>query len=288
MRLHLYLHGLDIADYPVVAERAEEFGCAGIWLPDHLIAPTAYDSAYPYSESGRPSFTAETPLPDIFGVLSYIAAKTTTLLLGTGIYILPLRHPIPTAGATLTLQELSNGRLLFGIGTGWLREEFNAVGQSFANRGARTDEIMSGLRLLWRGEPVRFDGDHIAFDEVRLSPPASTPIPIIVGGMTRPALRRAASLADGWIGMPLAAEESIVVRAEIEEQRRALGRMDRPFSYFLRAKGVVDADLFESYERAGFTDLMVASQQIAGPGASADAVMTALEGLVSHLSRRAT
>jgi alkanesulfonate monooxygenase SsuD/methylene tetrahydromethanopterin reductase-like flavin-dependent oxidoreductase (luciferase family) len=117
--------------------------------------------------------------------------------MGTGVYILPLCNPFVSARSAATIQLLSKARLLFGVGSGWLEEEFSAVGERFSNRGGRSEEVIEVMRRLWTGEPVTFSGQYVGFEGVQLSPPVSPSIPIVVGGMTTLAARRAARIGDG-------------------------------------------------------------------------------------------
>src|SRR5438552_13802002 len=154
MPASLNLFGLPPAEYAPLVVRAEELGFEAIWLADHLITPLEYAATYPYDDSGRPSYRPETPLADVWVTLGHLAALTKNIRLGTGVYILPLRNPFVTARAAMWAQSLSGGRLLFGVGTGWQREEFEVVGEQFDRRGARMDEILAIFEKLWSGGPV--------------------------------------------------------------------------------------------------------------------------------------
>ena len=160
--------------------------------------------------------------------LGAVAGATTRIGLATGMYILPLRHPLAVARATCTLQEVSGGRFRLGIGAGWLREEFVALDVPFESRGARLEEAVEVVRRAWRGGPFAYRGDHFAFDEVQITP-RPTPVPLVLGGNSPRALRRAATLGDGWFssGTP-SLPEAIRMRDELSRLRDQTGRGTGP------------------------------------------------------------
>ncbi len=178
---------------------AEQSGFESIWTVEHVIWPSDYDSAYPYSEDGKMPGRFGTPIPDPLIWLAFVAATTSTVRLATGIVILPQRNPLVTAKACATLDVLSNGRLDLGIGVGWLEEEFDALGVPFAERGARTDDYVAAMRALWAGDEADHDGPFTSFTNVSSNPkPAKGSIPIVVGGHSKAAARRAGRLGDGF------------------------------------------------------------------------------------------
>lgn len=170
-----------------------------MWTVEHVIFPEQYESAYPYSSSGKMAGDSSVPLPDPLIWLTWVAAHTTTLHLGTGILILPQRNPLVLAKETATLDVLSGGRLRLGIGVGWLEEEFDALGVPFANRGHRADEYIDVLHTLWDEDNVSFQGEFVDFDRVAVNPkPVDGRVPIVVGGHSVAAARRAGLLGDGF------------------------------------------------------------------------------------------
>lgn len=184
----------------VFAARAEQLGFESLWTVEHVVVPTGYRSTYPYSRSGRMAGGAEDfPSPDPLIWLAFAAAATTRIRLATGILILPQRNPVVLAKETATLDALSGGRLILGVGVGWLEEEFRALGVPFAGRGERTDEYVAVLRTLWTSELATFSGETVSFSEVYLRPlPRQQPIPIVIGGHTERAARRAGRIGDGF------------------------------------------------------------------------------------------
>ncbi len=184
-----------------LARAAETAGFDSIWAVEHVVVPHAYQSRYPYSPSGRMGSGLEDfPLPDPLIWLAYIASATRRIKLGTAILILPQRNPVVTAKAVATLDHLAGGRrVLLGIGVGWLAEEFAALGVPFDDRGARTDEYVAAMRALWSQERATFTGRFVSFNDVFCRPlPADRRIPVIVGGDTKAAARRAGRLGDGY------------------------------------------------------------------------------------------
>lgn len=183
------------------AREADEAGFESIWTVEHVLFTTTMRSRYPYSADGKlPGDRTDFALPDPLIWLSYIAASTKRIKLATGILILPQRNPVILAKELSTLDHLSHGRMLLGIGVGWLEEEFDAIGVPFAARGQRGDEYMQALRALWSQERASFHGDFVSFDDCIMRPqPANGSIPIHVGGDSVAAARRAGRLGDGYL-----------------------------------------------------------------------------------------
>ncbi len=181
------------------ARAAEEAGFESLWTVEHVVVPSDYESAYPYSPTGKMPGTEDMPIPDPLIWLAYVAAATTRINLATGILILPQRNPVVLAKELATLDHLSAGRMLLGIGVGWLEEEFDAIGVPFAERGKRTDEYVAAMRALWTEDKATFHGEFANFDECIMRPrPVNGPIPVHVGGHTDIAARRAGRLGDGY------------------------------------------------------------------------------------------
>jgi probable F420-dependent oxidoreductase len=183
-----------------LARSAEEAGFESIWTVEHVVIPVGYRSQYPYSPSGKIPGPENVPIPDPLLPLAFAAAVTTKLRLATGILILPQRHPIYVAKEVATLDVLSQGRAILGIGVGWLREEFEALGIPFEDRGARTAEAVRAVRALWKPEPEPFAGKFFRWDALESNPKPVQPrgVPIVVGGHTPMAARRAARYGDGF------------------------------------------------------------------------------------------
>lgn len=177
----------------------EDAGFESLWTVEHVVVPSDYGSEYPYSPDGKMPGGEEMPIPDPLIWLTWIAAVTQRIKLATGILILPQRNPVVLAKELATLDQLSSGRLLCGIGVGWLEEEFDAIGVPFAERGRRTDDHVAAMRALWTQDKATFHGEFTHFDDCILRPrPAQGSVPIHVGGHTDVSARRAGRLGDGF------------------------------------------------------------------------------------------
>ncbi|MCA1647052.1 MAG: LLM class F420-dependent oxidoreductase [Chloroflexi bacterium] len=228
-----------------LAQAAEELGYASVWLPDHVVIPERITSAYPYSPDGRFPTPALQPYLEPLASLGYVAGATRRIRFGTHVLILPYRHPLLTAKMVATLDNLSGGRFDFGVGVGWMREEFEALGldeRIYARRGAASDEQLRILKMVWTEDIAEFEGEFYRFDRLGAQPhPIQRPHPPIwVGGHSKPALRRAARFGDGWLpigGRPPAdlppetlAARWAVIRAEAERAGRDPERLRLCFS----------------------------------------------------------
>ena len=183
-----------------VARHAEQLGFEGVILAEHIYYPKHSRSHYFYSEDGRSIQNADMPFPDPLISFAAMASVTQRLKMLTGIYVLPLRHPIEAAKNMATLAVLSDNRFMLGFGAGWLQEEFEQFGVDFHRRGGRLDEMLTIMQALWRGEEVSFHGEHFQLDDVNIRPYPSKPVPLIGGGHSGAALRRAVRSCDGWYG----------------------------------------------------------------------------------------
>ena len=228
-----------------LAQAAEDLGYDSVWLPDHVVIPERISSAYPYSPDGRFPTPATQPYLEPLAGLCYLAGATRRVRLGTHVLILPYRHPLLTAKMVSTIDNLSDGRIELGIGVGWMREEFAALGldeRVFTRRGAATDEQLRILNMVWTQDVASFDGEFYQFDRLGALPhPFQKPHPPIwVGGHSPPALRRTARLGDGWLpigGRPPAdlppaaiAAGLTTIRAEAERVGRDRARLRICFS----------------------------------------------------------
>jgi probable F420-dependent oxidoreductase len=187
---------------------AEGKGVHGIWVPEHVLFFPDYASTYPYSDSGRMPGDPE-GLLDPFTALTFIAAHTQRVRLGTGICLVPQRQPVYTAKMVADVDYLSGGRVDFGVGIGWLKEEFQNLGMDFASRGARTEEYLLAMKALWSEGISEFKGQTLNLEPCHFNPkPVQRPHPpIIFGGESDAAMRRVARLGDGWYGYDLTPED---------------------------------------------------------------------------------
>ena len=230
MKFGVTLFQTDVNLYPVIGKKAEEVGIESMWMSDHLAPLTTIAPTYPYSSTGMPPFKPDSPWLDSFVTMSSVAAVTERIKFANNVYILPLRHPFVTARAVATLDLVSKGRVLFGVGVGWWREEFEAAGQDFDNRGPRSTEIVEILRRLWTEDTIEHRGAHYSFGPMKFEPkPVQRPIPIMFGGTTKAALRRAAREGDGWVATAMTPEQIREAVGQLKELRESYGRAHLPF-----------------------------------------------------------
>ena len=245
-----------------ISHRAEELGYDGVFLSDHVVVPDGLRSAYPYRSDGRFPLTAEDRILEPVVTLSYLAAATQRIRLGFSVLVLPYRHPVLNARMLGTLDVVSNGRLIAGVGVGWMAEEFTALDADFPDRGVVTDEHIAILRACWTGATSELDDTRYNVAGLVMEPlPVSRPHPPIwTGGTSPPALRRAARLADGWHGVRQSPDDITRVVARIAELRSAAGNGMDGFTISLRAGlDVTDATL----DGGGRTPLRGSQEQIA-------------------------
>jgi probable F420-dependent oxidoreductase len=251
-----------------LAQAAEAAGFDSIWTVEHVVVPRGYQSRYPYAASGRMGSGLEDhPIPDPLIWLAYVASATRTIRLGTAILILPQRNPVITAKAVASLDDMAGGgRVLLGIGVGWLEEEFTTLGVPFADRGARTDEYVAAMRALWSQECASFRGQFVSFDQVFCRPlPPARRIPVVVGGDTMAAARRAGRLGDGYFparGAPAPL---------FDEMRRAALTAGRdPAAIEITVAAPSDPAEIEALARQGVTRVAVPVSSAAGLPAQVD------------------
>jgi probable F420-dependent oxidoreductase len=207
------------------AQHADEVGFESLLTVEHVAVPVGYESRYPYSDSGRMPLAEDCELPDPLDLLAWLAGQTTRIRLGTGILVLPEHHPLQLAKRTATIDRLSGGRLFLGVGVGWMREEVAALGIDPDERGSRTDEAIDALRVLWHEDEASFAGRHFSFGPVRSHPkPRQPSIPILVGGHSRAAARRAGERGDGFFPLGLTGDALTTRWQEVQRFARDAGR----------------------------------------------------------------
>jgi probable F420-dependent oxidoreductase len=191
---------VDPAEAVALAQAGEAAGFESLWTVEHTVVPGGYGSSYPYDASGKMAAGRDDiPLPDPLIWMAYVAAATKRINLATGILILPQHEPVLAAKQIATLDHLSGGRVILGIGVGWLKEEFAALGVPFEQRGARTDEYILAMRELWKADKPTFSGRFVTFKDAYCRPqPVNKSVPIIVGGHSEAAAKRAGRLGDGF------------------------------------------------------------------------------------------
>ncbi|WP_345349356.1 LLM class F420-dependent oxidoreductase [Rhodococcus olei] len=235
MRLGLHALGIGTgarrAVIDAVAVAAENHGVATLWAGEHVVMvdPATNTgrpaSRYPYSADGRIAVPADADWLDPMIGLSFAAAVTRTIRLATGVLLVAEHNPVVLAKQAATLDVLSGGRLTLGVGIGWSREEFEALGVPFARRADRAVEYVAAMRTLWHDDPATFDGEFARFDAVRVNPKPAGRVPVFLGGNSDAALRRVATVGDGWYGFNLAGVDAIAERTgRLRELCREVGR----------------------------------------------------------------
>ncbi len=220
----------DPAHYVPLAETADACGFHGIAVPDGVFYPEQVEAKYPYTFDGSRFWEPDTPFLEPWVVIPAMAARTERLFFYTYVLKLPIRHPLLVARTVQSAAVLSNNRVGLGVGTSWIPEEAEWLGTDFSTRGARANEAIEIIRKVLAGGMVDYQGEYYRFGKLQMAPAPSKPVPIIVGGHSRPALRRAARLGDGWCSANCTEEnlKEILGRLEelLAEQGRDLGSFD--------------------------------------------------------------
>lgn len=236
---------------------ADRLGYESVWLPEHLVFTTDLSTAR-YPGTSEPGIVPQTPLFDAPAYLCALAAVTERVRLGTAVYLYGLRHPFVSARAFATLDQISRGRAIVGVGAGWYEGEWIAAGVDFRTRGARLDEAITVSRRLWSEEAVEHHGTFFDFPEVAFEPkPVQRPLPVHAGGESKAALRRAARLCDGWISMPQTLQ---AVRPKLDllrAYREEAGRTGMPFEITVHAYELSGPDEVAEWAKLGVDRLIV-------------------------------
>jgi probable F420-dependent oxidoreductase len=265
----------DVID--AVARAAEDAGFARLWAGEHVVMVDRPASTYPYNDDGTIPIPPDVDWLDPFGCLSFAAAATRTISLATGVLLLPEHNPVLVAKQAATLDALSAGRLALGVGIGWSKEEFEALGVPFAGRAARAVEYVAAIRALWREDAASFHGEFVSFDSVRVypKPPRARSMPIVFGGNSDAALTRAALHGDGWYGFNLRnVPEAREYATDLLARREKAGLDPAGFDI---AASIVDAGPGQLPElaRSGLDELVLVEE----PPSDAAAVADWIDGL---------
>jgi len=290
-----------------IAARAEELGFDTVWVSDHVTIPSQISSAYPYGPAG--SFNPDTTQNfwEAFAVLAFVAGMTKRVQLGTSVIVLPQRPPLLVAKQWATLDALSGGRMILGVGAGWMREEFEALGfgQTFDKRGAALDEGIKILRAAWTTPgDLSFEGEVYRFPPVRMLPKPARPggLPIWIGGHGRRAIRRAAELGDGWqpLRIPVAEVQPSIAYLHVQLEKNGRrpedvtismgltawppggGPEDEPNEWDLAGDPDASAERIRRYAAIGITDFMIGGVR----GISVPALLEAIEYVAREVRPR--
>ncbi len=243
--------------YLAIARAADEAGWDSITVPDHVFYPEVTSGKYPYTPDGQRFWSADTEWIDPWVAIPAMAAVTSRIRFYTNVLKLAIRKPLLVAKTVGSAAVLSGDRVALGVGLSWMPEEFKYLGEDMRTRGARVDEAIQIIRLVLGGGMVEFHGRYYDFDRLQMSPAPKKPVPIYVGGLTEPALRRAARLGDGWISV-VNREDEIRQRVErLAELRRQYGRDREPFVISVMCpEARTEADI-RRLEEMGVTHLQV-------------------------------
>ncbi len=247
-----------------LVEMLEDEGIESVWGVEHVVMAEDYEPLYPYSPDGRAPTAPDTQMPDPLEWLSFVAARTERIRLGTSVLIAAQHNAVVLAKRVATLDALSGGRLTLGVGLGWQREEYEAVGVAYRDRGRRLDECIDVMRLLWSEEVASFEGRHFGFQRVHLDTKPARPegVPIVIGGSSEFAARRAGTRGDGFYPYVISPADYALRIETLREAARQAGRDPEgieltvwPGSYdFTRT---FDLDLVREYRDLGIERVVV-------------------------------
>ena len=256
MKFGIALGRLNPRYFADAAVEGDKLGYESVWLPEHLVFPVDMEGS-PYPGGEHPPVPPSTPVFDVFGYLAFLAGKTSRIRLGTHVYLLGLRHPFVAARAIQTLDLVSGGRAEVGIGAGWLRSEWTAAGLDPATRGRRLDEALDVCKRLWTEEVISQRGEFYDFAPVMFEPkPVQKPHPpILVGGESEPALRRAVRAGNGWFGLHHTFASVAEPVAKLRKLLAENGREGEPFEFVIGGE-VQSRDDVKRWEDAGITRLV--------------------------------
>lgn len=262
-----------------LAQTCEAAGIESLWTVEHVVVPAGYEAEYPYSETGKMPGGDDAPIPDPLLWLAFVAARTSRIKLATGILILPQRHPAYVAKEIATLDLLSGGRALLGVGIGWLREEFEALGIPFAERVERTEEACAALRSLWAQGAQPFAGKHYRWGPLESNPKPVQPggVPIIVGGHVLGAARRAARVGDGFFPLKCEGERLGELLDAMGQECARVGRKPEEIEITTGLPGM-DLDAIRRLEDRGVSRLVMGP-----PAFDRDGLRQGIEGFADRV-----
>jgi len=267
-----------------LAQLAEKVGFESVWTFEHVIVPIDYKSKYPYSPTGKMGADPESNFVDPLIALTAIAAQTKTIRLGTGVNILSQANPLYLAKQSASLDFVSNGRFMLGVGIGWLQEEFRAVGTPFERRGARFDDYIQAMRKVWSGEVVEHKSDFIDWTGFKSYPvPIQEPFPVIIGGVKGKAFERTAKYGNGWFAPTASVEDLAPKLEELDKACDAVGRDRAEIEVSaMWIPNPKDLGVVEQYAELGVSRLIVPAQAL-GQGNPAENVQAFGENVISKL-----
>jgi probable F420-dependent oxidoreductase len=245
-----------VAHLTAIAPVADSHGWHAMSFSDHVVNPETISTPYPYTDDGSRRWPPFTDWPDPWVMIGALATITQQLRFTNNIFVLPMRNPYLVAKAISTAAIVSGNRVTPAFGVGWSSDEFELMQQDFRTRGKRTDEMLEIMRLLWTGEMVEYQGEHYQFGPMEMNPAPEEYIPIWIGGISDPAMKRAARLADGWVTDLQSSADIIESIERIRAWRREFGRENTPFEVMATPSDAWDVDGYRRLEDAGVTHIL--------------------------------
>ena len=274
--------GMDMIEF---ACRAESLGLESIWTFEHAMVPVDYESTYPYSQDGRMAATPETNMADPLITLAAIASRTTTLRLGTGVNILPQTNPLSLAKQAASLDFISGGRFMLGLGIGWLAEEFKAMGVPFEARGARHDDYIQAIQKVWSGDVVEHQSEYLDWTGFKSYPlPVQSPLPLVVGGSKGKAFERIARFGQGWYAPTTNLEQITNLMPSLDAACNEHGRDRSTIEVStMWIPGLEPVEMIPQYEEVGVHRLVVPMVVVTGAGDPIDGLNRFADEVMSKL-----
>lgn len=239
-----------------LAPVADDCGWEAMSFSDHVVHPEQISTPYPYTDDGQRRWEAFTDWPDPWVMIGALATITKRIRFTNNVFVLAMRNPYLMAKAISTAAVISDNRITLSLGVGWSKDEFQLMQQDFHTRGKRTDEMVEMMRLLWTGEMVEYQGKHYQFNKMEMNPAPSAYIPVWVGGISEPAMRRAARLGDGWVTDLQTSEEIIASINKIKDYRKEYGRDHLPFDVMATPSDAFTIDTYKHLEDNGVTHIL--------------------------------
>ena len=242
-----------------IGKKVEQAGFESIWMGEHVVLFDEMEFPYPGSKDGKIPMPEGGGMLDTVALIGYMAANTEKLRFGTGITLVPQRNPVYTAKEFATLDWLSQGRIDFGVGVGWCKEEVLNCGYTWQDRGKRCDEYLQVIEALWTQDVASFSGEHYSLTDCRMGPkPIQQPhIPMIIGGHSKAGLRRAARFGAGWYGFSLSPKMTRGLLANLDQELEKQGRSRADFEIVVTPPYVINKDMLHEFEEMGVDRLII-------------------------------
>ncbi|MBP1687477.1 MAG: F420-dependent oxidoreductase [Deltaproteobacteria bacterium] len=264
MRFGFHMFMVDPSEFLDIARTADECGWDSIQVADAPFFPEVTSVPYPYTPDGSRFWPLDTPVLDPWVAITHMATVTKRIRFLPSVLRLAIRQPLLEAKALFSVAAISNDRVALGVGLAWMPEEFKWLHQDMKTRGARQNEAIQILRLLMKGGMQEFHGKYFDFDRLIMAPVPKKPVPIYVGGTSKPALRRAARFGDGWVSVIHNKADVAGVLAELNGYRREFGRENEPFDVMMHCPDAETVDDIRRLEDLGVTDLQITPWSVPG------------------------